>query len=101
MAEEKMNILRRENQILKKKLRRYQKAKQPRKITKKTRDQIVTDALQPFFGKTQISFFLRKNSMRGKGWSQEDMRKALTLRLLSKKTYKFLRSKKWIPLPGN
>ena len=71
-----------------------------RKVTQQEKAKIVEETLKPYFSPTQISFFLRKNPKKGRGWSHQDMQNALTLRLLSKRTYKYLRSKKWIPLPG-
>jgi hypothetical protein len=95
-----MKKLKAENRRLKRKL---QKSKQKMKKTvtgKERREKIVQEVLSPYFSPAQIKYFLRKNPSRLTKWSETDMRNALTLRLLSKKTYKFLRAKKWIPLPG-
>jgi hypothetical protein len=71
-----------------------------KKPSKALRKQIVTEVLAPFFTDNQISCFLRGTWKRVKEWKQEDIGLALTLKLLSRKTYIFLRSKKILPLPG-
>ena len=70
------------------------------KHSKKDKEQIVRNTLSPFFSDTMISCFLRGKWNVVRNWSKEDIQLALTLRLLSKKTYQLLRKKKLLPLPG-
>jgi hypothetical protein len=95
--------LREERNTLKWVSNRYRKqlaAAHKKKPTKVLRKQIVTEVLAPFFTEIQISCFLRGTWQRVKEWNQDDISLALTLKLLSPKTYNFLRSKKIVPLPG-
>ena len=92
-----MKKLKTENRRLRKML---QKTKTTKMTEKEQKKKIVHDSLAPYFTKAQIDYYLRKNPSRLTKWSDTDMKNALTLRLLSKKTYKFLKAKNWIPLPG-
>ena len=69
-------------------------------IPKRDKAQIVRDVLSPFFSNAMISCFLRGKWQRVKNWEKDDINLALTLRLLSKKTYKLLRKRRLLPLPG-
>ena len=92
-----MKKLKTENRRLRKML---QKTKTTKMTEKEQKKKIVHDSLAPYFTKAQIDYYLRKNPSSLTKWSDTDMKNALTLRLLSKKTYKFLKAKNWIPLPG-
>ena len=54
------------------------------------------------FGYTekQLDCFVRGDWVRVKGWTDEDVKFALSLRTLSRKAYRWIRNKKLIPLPG-
>ncbi len=69
--------------------------------TKSTKERIVREVMSPFFSDTQVSCFLKKDWQRVKTWSQSDIQLGLTLRLLHRKTFEFLRRKKLVPLPGD
>ena len=100
-----MNQLTKENRSLKNHVR-ILKAKVVRwkshslKITKKKKSEILHEILKPFFTPAQINLFLRGNWHACQKWSEEDIHLALTLRLISKKAYNFVRQRKLIPLPG-
>ncbi len=68
--------------------------------TKATREKIVTEALSPFFQPSQIRCFLKGNWSVVRGWEPETIQMAMTLKLLHRLTYDYLREKKIIPLPG-
>jgi hypothetical protein len=70
------------------------------KQTITAKKKIVEDVLGPFFSKTQIRTFLRGDWDRIKNWTQDDICQALTLRLLSRRAYNYLRNSKVLPLPG-
>ena len=74
--------------------------KQKRKITEKEKREIVEDLLKDIFTPAQIKCFLRKDWDRCYDWEDEDYVNALTLKLISKKAYIYLRDKKLLPLPG-
>ena len=70
------------------------------KLTKKDRETIVRQYLSPYWSEAQISAILRKDWKKVHKWGPEDFEFALTLRLLSRKTYNHLRKSKKLPLPG-
>ena len=48
----------------------------------------------------QLDCFIRGDWKRVQGWTEEDVKFALTLRTLSRKAYRFIRRRKLIPLAG-
>ena len=48
----------------------------------------------------QLDCFIRGDWKRVQGWTDEDVKFALTLRTLSRKAYRWIRRRKLIPLPG-
>ncbi len=74
--------------------------RQAQKMDKVQKEEVVREALSPFFTDTQISCYLRGDWQRVRKWNQADISLALTIRLLHKKTYTFLRDSKILPLPG-
>ena len=75
-----------------------------RKITNAAKRDIVHEVLKPYFTEAAINWFLTKTEdgkrKLGRNWSTTDFTIALTIRRLSAKTFKYIRSKKLIPLPG-
>ena len=69
-------------------------------IPKKKKLEILTQYLSPFFTPAMINCFFRGTWKRVKNWSKDDIVMALTIRLLSRKTYILIRRRKLIPLPG-
>lgn len=84
----------------------YLEKKKVKKLLKNTlptqtqRRKIVEEVLEPFFSKSQIDCFLKGDWKRVKKWTQRDIELAISIRTLSSKTYKLLRKKKIVPLPG-
>ena len=79
---------------------RFRSSQSQKVLTKKEKADIVTKFLSPYLSPAQIATMMRKDWKRIRNWTHEDYEFALTLRLLSRKTYKFLRDSKCIPLPG-
>ena len=69
-------------------------------LSKKEKLAVVKEALASHFTDAQINAFCRPNMKRSRQWTEEDIRGALTLRALSRSAYKYLRTKKIVPLPG-
>ena len=71
-------------------------------MTKKKAREIVHEALSPYLHKDQVDWFLSKEKVnkKAKEWSKPVITIALTILNLSKRTYKYLRQKKLLPLPG-
>ncbi len=69
-------------------------------MSSEERECAVREVLSPLFTEAQISCYLRGDWQRCRRWTEEDISLALTIRLLHKKTYIFLRSSKILPLPG-
>ena len=65
-------------------------------IEKETNDR-TEKILSPFFSKTQIKAITSKKKV--SEWSNDDIASAFTLRSLSTKCYRYLRTKKGYPLP--
>ena len=85
-------------------LKKQLKATKNRKIkplSTEKKNALVTEVLKPFFSETQISAILRGSWKKIHNWSHDDYIHALTIRLLSRKTYDYLRQKKCLPLPGH
>lgn len=59
----------------------------------------IRNILKPLFSDTQINAIIKKNK-KTKVWTDEDISSALTLRSLSPRCYKYLRTKKGFPLPS-
>ena len=80
------------------KVKRFQAAK----MTKAKARAIVHEALSPYLHKDQVDWFLSKEKVnkKAKQWSKPVITIALTILNLSKRTYKYLRQKKLLPLPG-
>ncbi len=72
---------------------------QQSKVTKVQKDKILSDALAPFFTNAQVSCFQRGSWQRVRTWGKEDLKLALTLRMLSSRTFEYLRSIHY-PLPA-
>ncbi len=87
----------RQKNVLKSKLKAIKN--QQAKTTKAKRDQILSDALSPFFTNAQVSCFQRGSWQRVRTWDKEDLKLALTLRMLSSRTFEYLRSLHY-PLPA-
>jgi transcriptional regulator with XRE-family HTH domain len=68
--------------------------------TKKENRSLVEEVLQPFFSPAQIECFLKGSWQRVKKWTQDDICQALTIRLISRRAYKYLRTNRILPLPG-
>ena len=83
---------------LKFKVKRWKR--QSMKITQKKKSEILHEVLNPFFTKAQIDLFLKGKWKACKSWSEEDIHLAMTIRLMSRKAFTFLREKKILPLPG-
>ena len=71
-----------------------------KKLSFEQKKEIVTQYLSPYWSDAQISTIMRKDWKRMRKLTPDDYQFALTLRLLSRKAYKFLRNSKCIPLPG-
>jgi len=72
-----------------------------RAITSKQKKDIIESVMGKFgYSKTQLDCFLRGSWQRVKGWTEADVKFALSLRTISRKAYRFIRDKKLIPLPG-
>ena len=69
-------------------------------IPKQKKLQILTQYLSPFFTPAMINCFFRGTWKRVKNWSKDDIVLALTIRLINRKLYLFIRRRKLIPLPG-
>ena len=96
-AQTKKNAYKQRYKLMKEKFERHKN----KPLTKKQRDQAVRDVLKDVFSEKQINCFLKgANWKQGRGWSQDDFALALTLRSLHKKTYRFLRSRRLLPMPG-
>ncbi len=83
--------------------RRQQKAyrNQAKKgMSQAVRENVIRVSLSAFFTEAQISSYLRGDWKRVRKWTHDDISLALTIRLLHKRTYTFLRDSKILPLPG-
>ena len=70
-------------------------------LTKKQRNDAVREALKDIFSPAQIECFLKGSKwQKSYKWTQEDYATAMTIRILDRRTYQFLRDKKLLPLPG-
>ena len=78
----------------------FKSKKQPIQLTKNDKGKIVREYLGPYWSNAQISAILRKSWKAVRNWKQEDFEFALTLRLLSRKSYNHLRKTKCLPLPS-
>ena len=81
-----------------------EKVKDP-KLSRAQILEIVHKELKPLFTDGQIDWILAKtnpsaNHRRGSSWSTADVIIALTIALLSKRTYNHIRNKRLIPLPS-
>ena len=67
-----------------------------------TQKKVILREVMSKFGYTekQLDCFVRGDWVRVKGWTDEDVKFALSLRTLSRKAYRWIRNKKLIPLPG-
>ena len=116
-ALERIDLLEAENKRLKSNLTRVKKdlinaktltkrqrqaySRQAQKgMSKCDREDIIREALGPFFTDAQVSCYLRGDWQKVRKWTHDDISLALTIRLLHKKTYVFLRDSKILPLPG-
>ena len=68
-------------------------------LSKKYKSEIVSKALEESFSGPQVKMIMKKTK-RVKKWSEEDIVNGLVLRSFSRRSYKFLRDKKLIPLPA-
>ena len=85
----------------KKALQQRLKTRKPSKmLSNREKHALVKKHLSPYWTDAQISTIMNKNWKRMRKLTPQDYEFALTLRLLSRKTYKFLRDSKCIPLPG-
>ena len=72
-----------------------------RPMTFKQKKAVVESVMGKFgYSQTQLNCFLRGNWQRVKGWTEEDVKFALSLRTISRKAYTWIRRRKLIPLPG-
>ena len=95
--------VRNQNYKLQKKLCRKEaqaKKQESSPLNKACQLRILQKHLSPFFTPKQIKCFFKGKWTRVKNWSVDDVKQALTLRLMSKKAYIYLRKKKTLPLPG-
>ena len=76
------------------------KNRKPTPMTNEKKKALISEVLKPFFSEVQISAFLRGSWKQIKKWSHDDYVFALTIRLISRKTYQYLRDRKCLPLPG-
>ena len=63
---------------------------------------IILESVMGKFGysQKQLECFMRGSWQRVRGWTEDDVKFALSLRTISRKAYRFIRNKKLIPLPG-
>ena len=69
-------------------------------LSKKLKDQILSDALAPYFTNAQIGCFQRQTWQRVRNWGKEDFKLALTIKMLGRGCYDYLRQLKVLPMPG-
>ena len=86
---EKNKNLARERVGLQKRVQ-FWKNKKPN-LTQQKRPEIAHDILKPFFTLAQINLFIRASWQRCRMWSHEDISRALTLKLISRRAYVYLR----------
>ena len=82
------------------KLREKVKARKSKPLTKKQKYDVVREALKDIFTPAQIECYLKGSKWKQGRWTQDDYSLAMTIRIMSRKTYRFLREKKLLALPG-
>lgn len=75
------------------------KAQQENNVLKETLDNRVHNLFSNIFTRTQINYFLNLK-IKIKKWEIEDITKAISLRSISPKAYRYLRETLKYPLPG-
>ncbi len=68
--------------------------------TREVKNQILSQALAPYFTNAQIGCFQRQSWKRVKNWGKEDFKLALTIKMLGTSCYDYLRQLKVLPMPG-
>jgi len=66
-------------------------------LSEKIREQIIREALQPYFSKAQMDRLLNQKNTR---WSEEDLNNSILLLCISTRAYQILRLKYKYPLPS-
>ncbi len=67
--------------------------------TKDVKNQILSEALAPYFTNAQIGCFQKQSWKRVRNWGKEDFKLALTFKMLGRSCYEYLRQLKVLPMP--
>ena len=76
------------------------KAEKHSKPSLKEKKAFFVKKLKPFFSMTQIHAYLRGKWLKVRNWPVRDISIAMTLKSLSPRAYRYLRSLKILPMPG-
>ncbi len=68
--------------------------------TKEVKNQILSEALAPYFTNAQIGCFQKQSWKKVRNWGKEDYKLALTIKMLGKNCYEYLRQLGVLPMPG-
>ncbi len=81
-------------------VRKIKTTREEKPPTKEVKNQILSEALAPYFTNAQIGCFQRQSWQRVKNWGKEDFKLALTIKMLGRSCYDYLRQLKVLPMPS-